>query len=60
VAGVRPGDVASVTRDALSIACGDGRTLDVTRLQFENGKPMDIGACWHNLSGMAQKGTEKP
>jgi methionyl-tRNA formyltransferase len=49
-AGLKPGDIAAVTRDAISVLCGDGRTLDITRLQFENGRPMDIGECWHNLA----------
>ena len=44
-----PGDVVGVGRDALSFLCGDGRLLNVTRLQFENGREMDISECWHNL-----------
>jgi methionyl-tRNA formyltransferase len=48
----QPGEVVAVTRSALSVMCGDGRALDVTRLQFENGRPMDIGECWHNLDLM--------
>ena len=48
-----PGSVASLNRGALSIMCGDGRLLNITRLQFENGRPMDISECWHNLRGLA-------
>ncbi|MDR3121864.1 MAG: methionyl-tRNA formyltransferase [Clostridiales bacterium] len=47
-----PGMVAAVTRDALSVLCGDHRTLEITELQFENGKKMKIAECWHNLQWM--------
>ena len=48
-AGGMPGSVARVGRDALSVFCGDGRLINITRLQFENGRAMDISECWHNL-----------
>ena len=44
-----PGGIAGVSRAALSIYCGGGGTLEVTKLQFENGRVMDISECWHNL-----------
>ena len=46
------GAVAAVGRGALSIACGGGGLLNVTRLQFENGRAMDISECWHNLKSL--------
>ena len=44
-----PGSIARVARDALSILCGDGNLFNITRLQFENGRAMDISECWHNI-----------
>ena len=43
------GTVVRVNRDALSVLCGDGTLFNITRLQFENGRIMDISECWHNL-----------
>jgi len=48
-AGAATGSVVRVNRDALSILCGDGNLFNITRLQFENGRAMDISECWHNL-----------
>jgi methionyl-tRNA formyltransferase len=44
-----PGDVVRLDRNALSILCGDNNLFNVTRLQFLNGRIMDISECWHNL-----------
>ena len=43
------GAVAVVSRRALSVVCGDNKLFNITRLQFENGRAMDISECWHNL-----------
>ena len=52
-----PGTVAGLGPDGLMVACGLG-FLRVLRLQFENGKPMDISQCWHNLDRDAVLGQE--
>jgi len=46
---VQYGSVIGINRDALSILCGGDSLFNVTRLQFENGRAMDISECWHNL-----------
>ena len=46
---VKYGSVVGVSRDALSILCSGNSLFNVTRLQFENGRAMDISECWHNL-----------
>lgn len=43
------GSAVRVDRSALSVLCGDGNLFNITRLQFENGRVMDISECWHNL-----------
>jgi len=44
-----PGAVAGVSREAFSVMCGGHTVLNITRLQFENARAMDISECWHNL-----------
>ena len=46
---VLPGAIMHVGRSALSILCGDGNLFNITRLQLENGRAMNISECWHNL-----------
>jgi methionyl-tRNA formyltransferase len=45
---VGAGSVISVCKDGLTVKCGCG-AISITRLQFENGRAMDIAECWHNL-----------
>ena len=44
-----PGSIINVSSHALSVLCGDGGLLNITRLQFDNGRAMDISECWHNI-----------
>ena len=42
------GEIVGISKEAITVRCGIG-FLCVTRIQFQNGKEMDIAACWHNL-----------
>jgi methionyl-tRNA formyltransferase len=48
-ANIAYGAVLRVDADALGVLCKDGTLFNITSLQFENGRRMDIGECWHNL-----------
>ena len=43
-----PGTITSIDKEKMEIACGTGY-LYIYKLQFENGKPMEISQCWHNM-----------
>ena len=45
---LQPGVILDVTKDVMVVACGKG-SIGITVLQFQNKKPMDISACWHNI-----------
>ena len=47
-AGTPAGAVIGISKDGLIVKCGSG-AVSITALQFENGRAMDIGECWHNL-----------
>ena len=42
------GEIVEVSKEAIIARCGFGY-VRITRLQFQNGKEMDISACWHNI-----------
>ena len=42
------GGIVAISKEAIIVRCGIG-FLCVTRIQFQNGKEMDVSACWHNL-----------
>ena len=42
------GTVIEISREGLIVKCGVGAAV-ITELQFENGRVMNIGECWHNL-----------
>ena len=48
-----PGNVALAEprRDALAVACADGSTLELLRVQAPNRKPVDAAAFWNGLRG---------
>lgn len=47
-----PGTITDINKEYICIACQKGQ-LHIYRLQFENGKAMDVSQCWHNI----EKGT---
>ena len=49
-AGRTPGTVVKADRNALYVLCGDGNCVEITELQFDGGRVMDISECWHNLT----------
>ena len=52
-----PGTVTMVDKDKMEITCGTGY-LYIYKLQFENGKPMEISQCWHNMKSGVVLGQE--
>ncbi len=52
-----PGTITIVDKDKMEIACGTGY-LYIYKLQFENGKPMEISQCWHNMKSGIVLGQE--
>ena len=52
-----PGTVTMVDKEKMEIACGTGY-LYIYKLQFENGRPMEISQCWHNMKSSVVLGQE--
>lgn len=43
-----PGLIIKADKDHMEVACGRGHLM-IYKLQFENGKAMEISQCWHNI-----------
>lgn len=46
--GVLPGTIIESLKSCLRVVCGEGE-LEITQLQMDNCRRMQIGECWHNI-----------